>query len=432
MPKSPEADVRKAPAAERRIVALVAAVQFINVLDFVIVMPLGPDFAAGLQIPTASVGWIAASYTMSAAVVGAAGSFFLDKFDRRRALTVALSGLVFSTMCCGLSTGLGSLIATRVLAGLFGGPATALALARVTDSVPVERRGRALGIVMTAFSVASVLGVPTGLEIARLWGWRSAFFAVAVLGAVVTAFAAAWMPRGELTPEPDAELPASFRTTDLGEPAGRARALRWLDGAAGYSLAATFFVTVGVFAVVPNLSAYVQHNLGYPRSAIGFLYFAGGIANFVTLRLTGPLVDRVGSAPVFAGGVVLHSLALWMGLITPDWGAPVVAFFISYMVSGGMRMVALSTLSTRVPYAGQRARFMSAQSAVRHTGSAVGSACGAALLISLPDGNLDGMIQVGWVALALAWISLPLLTSVESRVRRRRPLVAQPAINAAK
>ena len=72
-----------------------------------------------------------------------------------------------------------------MLAGIFGGPATALALAIVTDNVAVQRRGRGVGIVMASFSVASVLGLPLGLELARWSNWQAPFYAVAGLGLVI-------------------------------------------------------------------------------------------------------------------------------------------------------------------------------------------------------------------------------------------------------
>src|SRR5205814_9801503 len=94
---------------ERNIVLLVAAVQFINILDFVMVMPMGPDFAAALGIPASRLGLIGGAYTASAAFSGLAGSFFLDRFDRRPALGIAMLGLVISTAMGGLATGLPSL-----------------------------------------------------------------------------------------------------------------------------------------------------------------------------------------------------------------------------------------------------------------------------------------------------------------------------------
>ena len=147
--------------------------QFVNILDFVMVMPLGPDFARALAIPASKLGYVGGAYTAAAAVPGLAGSFFLDRFDRRKALGVALLGLAAGTAAGGLATGFGTLLAARVLAGAFGGPATSLAFSIIADRVPAERRGNAVGGVMAAFSVASVLGVPMGLELAQRGGWRA-------------------------------------------------------------------------------------------------------------------------------------------------------------------------------------------------------------------------------------------------------------------
>src|SRR5580698_3890707 len=113
---------------ERAIVLVVAAAQFINVLEFVIVMPLGPDYAAALHVATSRLPYIASAYTASAAISGLIGAFVLDRFDRRQALSVALAGLVVSTACAGLAPSFPALIAARAMAGFFGGPATSLSM----------------------------------------------------------------------------------------------------------------------------------------------------------------------------------------------------------------------------------------------------------------------------------------------------------------
>ena len=77
------ADPRTA-VSERVIVLLIGAVQFVNILDFVMVMPMGPDFAVALHIPSSKLGWIGGAYTAAAAVSGLVGSLFLDRFDARR------------------------------------------------------------------------------------------------------------------------------------------------------------------------------------------------------------------------------------------------------------------------------------------------------------------------------------------------------------
>ncbi len=280
---------------ERRVTLVIAAVQFINILDFMMVMPLGPDFARALDIPVAHIGYIGGSYTAAAAVAGLLGSLVLDRFDRRKALAVAMAGLVAATALGGLAWDLPSLLAARVLAGLFGGPAVALAIAVVTDTVAPERRGQATGMVMSSFALAAVAGVPVGLELARIGGWRLPFFAVAVAGLIVAACAIAILPpqRGHLTGGVGAGAWVRFTTL-------LTRRKVWL------AYATVALVQIQQFMIIPNIASYVQGNLGFPREHLGLFYLIGGSLSFVTSRWAGRLVDRFGAAPVtFAATVGL-------------------------------------------------------------------------------------------------------------------------------
>ena len=131
--------------SEAMILAIVGAVQFINILDFMIVMPLGPDFAVALDIPKHEIPSIGAAYTAAGGIAGLLGSQYLDRFDRRKALVICLVGLFAGTWSATFATGLSSLMVARVVAGMFGGPASSLAMSIVADVVPPERRGRAMG-----------------------------------------------------------------------------------------------------------------------------------------------------------------------------------------------------------------------------------------------------------------------------------------------
>lgn len=395
--------------SERSIVLLVGAVQFVNVLDFMMVMPLGPDFANALGITTSHIGIVGGSYTLAAAVTGLVGSLFLDRFDRRIALGVAMLGLVLGTALGGLATGLPSLLFARVVAGGFGGPATSLSLAIIADAIPKARRGKALGAVMGAFSAASVLGVPAGLELAVRLGWRAPFFAVAGLGLVITV-AAVW-----LMPSMRAHLDA---------PRLSGPKVKLFDSITGIALANTALVTLGVFAVVPNISAFIQHNLGFPRGDIGGLYLVGGLASFVVMRLAGALVDRFSASAVVALGTVLHAFALLTAFVYHFAWLPVVVIFTVFMLSASVRMVPLQTLNSRVPQPAQRARFMSAQSAVQHAASAVGAMLASFMLIALPDGRLVHMDTVAWGALSVACLVPVGAFLLERRINARDALPA--------
>jgi predicted MFS family arabinose efflux permease len=396
---------------ERTLVLIVGGVQLVNVLDFVMVMPLGPDFAAALGIPTSHIGIVGGSYTAAAAVTGIIGATFLDRFDRRKALTVAMLGLVLATVLGGLATGLTTLLCARVLAGAFGGPATALSLAIVSDIVPPERRGRALGVVMTAFSVASTLGVPAGLELARIFGWRAPFFAVGALGLVFTVAAFRLLPAltSHLNRDPS--------------PSGNGRLF---DRLSVLTLLNTALVMGSVFAIVPNISAFLQHNLGYPRERLGVLYLVGGIASFLATRLIGGLVDRFGATKLVAFGTVAYGSALYFGFVRPLPTEHVIYVFTLLMLSASLRGVPLNTLATRVPHRSQRARFMSAQSAVQHLSSSAGALSTSLLLDAEPSGKLVGMAAVSIAAIGFA-LFVPILSLfIERAVKRREEARATP------
>lgn len=391
---------------ERAIVFCVGAVQFVNILDFMIVMPLGPDLAAALHIPQSHLGYVGGSYTAAASVSGIVGALFLDRFDRRKALTVAMLGLVVGTVSGAFARGLGSLMAARIVAGAFGGPATSISYAIIADVIPPERRGKAMGAVMGAFSVSSVLGVPAGLELARHGGWKLPFFAVAALGVVLTGFASAVLP--PMT----AHLEARARRGIFGDLVAMLRRDVLL------SLSMTFAVMASGFVLIPNISAYLLGNLHYPRARLGLLYLAGGAVSFFALRIVGVLVDRLGSAKVGTFGTVLLALVVYLGYAIAPPPVPVMAIFVGFMLAMSFRNVAYSTLTTKVPRPAERASFGSVQSAVQHLASALGAFASSQILADGPAGTLVGMDRVAWTSIGLA-LALPLLLfAVERRVAR--------------
>ncbi len=400
---------------ERRLTLVIAAVQFINILDFMMVMPLGPDFAKALDIPVAHIGYIGGSYTAAASVAGLLGSLFLDRFDRRKALAVAMAGLVISTALGGFAWDLPSLLAARVLAGLFGGPAVAIAIAVVSDSVAAERRGQATGIVMSSFSLAAIAGVPVGLELARLGGWRLPFFAVAAAGLVVAAIALAILPpqRGHLTSETGPG--AWVRFTAL-----LTRRKTWL------AYATVALIQIQQFMIIPNIASYVQGNLGFPREHLGLFYLIGGSLSFLTTRWAGRLVDRVGASPVTLAGTVGLTAVIYVAFVNyPAW-MPVLAVFPLFMMFIGIRMVANGTALSRVPDPAERAGFMALVSAVQHMSSAFGAFLSAHILENAADGALVHVPLMATVSIGIG-LAVPLLTLWLERASRPAQTNSRPA-----
>lgn len=398
----------RSPRAEQIVVLTVAAVQFINIVDFMMVTPLGPFFATGLGFPKSEIALVAAAYTAAAGVAGLLGSFFLDKFDRRPALAIAMFGLVLGTALGGFAVDLRTLLLTRVVAGFFGGPATSLSMAIVADVVPVDRRGRAMSVVMTAFSVASVLGVPLGLQLAQMGGWRLPFFGLAALGIVVNVAAYLMMPpiRGHL----DRPRTQSFGQELLGLVRKRLVLLSWLM---------TALVMMAGFLVIPNFPAYLTGNLGLSQNAYKWLYMAGGIASFFTLRITGKVVDRYGSFRVGTAASLALVVLFYFYVVNVIPGTPIYAPFVLFMILMNFRNVAYNTLTSRVPEPEERARFQSIQSAVQHTASAIAGAVSAWILVEGPNETIVHMDWVGLLSMALTLLVPVMLLIVERNVRDR-------------
>jgi predicted MFS family arabinose efflux permease len=264
-----------------------------------------------------------------------------------------------------------------------------------------------MGAVMGAFSLAAVLGVPIGLELARLGGWRLPFFAVAGLGFATIMAALALLPpqRGHLDA---AAGPGAIRLAAL---FGRRQV--WVAyGLAGLPL-------LQVFMIIPNISAYVQFNLGLPRARLGLLYLIGGGLSFFGMRLAGRLVDRCGATPVTLALTLLLSLVIYLGYVDYAPAIPVLALFPCFMLVSSGRMVATGSTLTKVAEPGERAGFMSVVSAVQNLASAAGSFLAAQLLTTAADGSLRRMPLVALISIAIGLAVPGLMAVLEGSLRRR-------------
>lgn len=186
------------------------------------------------------------------------------------------------------------------------------------------------------------------------------------------------------------------------------------------ALLATAALMTAQFAIVPNIPAYWQFNLGYPRERLGLLFIVGGSVSFATMRIAGRLADRAGAALTAAAATALYVAVLFAGFIFPAHEPPALTLFVGLMAASSFRMVPMQALSSRVPAPEERARFMSAQSVVQHLGSATGAFLASKMLWQLPGGRLGGMGGVASAAVVLAVAVPGLLWLLELRVRRHR------------
>ena len=389
--------------SERQVIFWIGLVQFVNILDFMMVMPLGPDFAKDLGIPANDLGWIGGTYTMMAAISGVMGAMIMDKFDRKKALLCALAGLMCSTWLGALAIDFETLMCTRVLAGLFGGPVTSLSLAILSDLIPPERRGQAMGKVMSAFSLASVLGVPIGLELARLSSWTTPFWTTGGLALLV------WIALWRILPTMKNHMKGPQHHMPL--------IMFFQESKYLYSFIAMFCGMMAAFIMIPNISAYVQYNLGFPRAHLGLLYMAGGSASFFIMRLVGKLADRMAASRITTVSTMIFIIVVYFSFVDyPQW-MPVFFLFVGFMGALSVRGVAVGTLTSKVPAPHIRARFTSLLSAFQHAASATGAFLGAAILTQ-ENGKLVGIEKIAFISIAVSLIVPMAMLRIEQHLQR--------------
>ncbi len=273
---------------ERVLLLLLAAIQFTAVLDFLIVLPLGPEYMRVMGISADKFGFMVSAYAISAGVFGAAGGFVLDLFDRKRALLGLFLGFTIGTLCCALAPTYSLLVAGRIVAGGFGGVTGALIMAVVGDVIPEKRRGAAMGWIMSAFSMASVAGVPIGLWLARQFSWHAPFFALTALSVVILAATILIMP----------ELREHLKN-------GREHPVRRMlavvtDQNNQTAFAFMFVLTFAGAMIFPYIPTYMAVNVGLTDAQLGWIYIAGGACTLVTLNWIGRWADRAGKFRVYA------------------------------------------------------------------------------------------------------------------------------------
>ena len=147
---------------EKILLFLLASIQFTHIVDFMIIMPLGPQLMRLLEINPQQFALMVSSYTFSAGVIGFLFAFVADKFDRKKVLLISFLCFVAGTFSCGFANSYGFLLAARIFTGAFGGVMNALVYSIIADAFPFERRAAAMGVVMASFSFAAAIGVPLG------------------------------------------------------------------------------------------------------------------------------------------------------------------------------------------------------------------------------------------------------------------------------
>jgi predicted MFS family arabinose efflux permease len=388
-----------APKNERLFLLTLAGVQFTHILDFMIMMPLGPQLIRLLHLDTHQFGLLLSSYTFTAAASNLLAATYVDRFDRRRLLLTLYILFMLATLCCGLAWNFSSLLVARALAGAFGGLLGALVQTMIADVIPFERRGQAVGTVMAAFSMSTVAGVPLGLLLADripALSWRAPFFFIVLLAAGFL-----WVAQRQ--------LPSMTAHLQRARPGNLFRQLYAVAKEPNHLKAFAFIalMMMGGFTVIPYIALYMTSNVGMPETFIALVYLCGGGATFFTSRAIGLMADRYGKLRLFrwvaAGSLV--PILITTHLVPLPWWLVLINSTVFFILVPG-RMIPGMAMVSAAAAPQVRGTFMSLLSSVQMLSAGLASLISGLIITRNAGGQIVHFNLVGYLAAACGLLAI--------------------------
>ena len=389
---------------------ILAFTQFSVILDFMIMAPLGDMLMKSLSLKPSQFGIAMSAYAFSAGISGLLTAGFADRFDRKKLLLFFFTGFIVGTVCCGLATTYGLLIAARIITGLFGGVIGSISMAIVTDTFDIHHRGRVMGFLQMGYGASQVLGVPVSLFVANKFGWQSPFMLVAAISGSV-----AVMITMKLKPVV-AHLPLVRDKSAIMHLLHTVAKRNYRIG-----FLSTAFISIGGFMMMPFSSAFAINNLKVTQQQLPFLFMVSGLSSLTIMPIIGRLSDRVDKFKIFA------IASVWMMLVvlfysnlsvTPIW--IIMIFNICMMIGIMSRTIPASALTSGVPDHADRGAFMSINSSLQQIAGGVAAAFAGLIVVQKDKTSpLVHYNTLGYIVITFTLIGILMIYRVSLIVKKK-------------
>ena len=288
----------------------------LDAFDVMMYALLLPAIMADLEMSSRTAGAIGSAMLLAAAGGGLAFGIVADRYGRTRALMASVTIYSVFAAACGLATTAAQLAVFRILLGIRMGGEWASGAALVSETWRAEHRGKALGLMQSAWAVGYGLAALVTMIVLPRWGWRVVFF-IGVLPALLTF----WVRRNVREPELWLRRRESARE--------RARLVDvFRDGRAGVTVAVTAMNACTLFA-------WWGFNLWLP----GFLSAA-------------PSAGGIGlTATSMSWFIIAMQVGMWFGYITFGYISDIVGrkrAYVGYLVTAGVLIAIYASLETPV------------------------------------------------------------------------------------
>lgn len=398
-------------AYQKRVLLLLAFIQFSIILDFMIISPIGDILMKSLSIGTTEFGLVVSAYAFSAAIAGIVAAGFMDKFDRKKLLVWFFSGFVIGTLACALSHNYVQLMLARIVTGIFAGVSSAALFTLVIDIFAPQQRGRAMGVVQMGFGISQVVGIPLSIYIATHLGWEASFIVIVILAlGILFAIGMILQPvTAHLTEQHDKNPFAHFL-----------KVLSNTEYQKGF--AAVMFLAIGGFMIMPFTAPFLINNVHITAEQLPLIYLSTGLLSLVMMPLMGKFSDRYDRFTLFTigslGAVVMVFVYTNLS-VTPLWLVIVVNVLLFACILS--RMTPAMALNSMVAKPEDRGAYMSISSSLQQTAGGVGAFV-AGLVIVQQDAHspLQHFDWLGYIAIGIFILCIILVSRVDKLLKSRK------------
>ncbi|WP_327407398.1 MFS transporter [Streptomyces sp. NBC_01288] len=344
--------------------------------------------ADSLRVSVPAVGLLVTGYGVTVAVASVPLAHVMRGVARRHVLTALLTALVVSSAVAALATSYWLLLAARLLTALAQALFWAVMGPVAVSLFAPEVRGRVIGALSVAGSLALVLGVPAGTWLGHREGWPVPIAVPAALGLMSLVTIATLLP----TSRPDEER-AAYGT--------RPDARRFATVLTAGTLSAT-----GAFAGFTYIVMFLGDVSGFSPGAVGILLVVFGVACLAGVTVTGAVLDRCPQAALNAA-VAMQAVAM-LGLYAVGT-EPVAAVVFLTLMGGALGPVFMTAQNSMLHCAQGRTDIaLAANSGSYNAGIAAGAALGG-LVLRVADVRgtflAGGLLTVGACAVLVgAWV----------------------------
>jgi DHA2 family multidrug resistance protein len=384
-------------------------------LDMTIANVALPHIQGSVQAAQAQITWVLTSYMVASAIALPVTGWLCSQWGRRNVFIIAVMGFTAASALCGLSDSLSTIVAARLLQGMFGAALVPLSQAVLLDINPPHKVGQAMAIWGAGTMLGPILGPVLGGWLTEEFGWRWVFFVNVPVGALALWGIGRYLPEDKAAGTPldvFGFVTLSIAIGSLQLFLDRGELLDWFDspeirieavlGAAALAffiahtatvrgpsflnrelvkdrnlvagLVVGFVIGIVIYATSSMMPTFLQTLLGYPVVDAGKLMLPRTLGVTLSIIVAGRLVSQVDPRVIIACGLSVTAFAQWqMTQFTLQMDtAPIIVSGFIHGAGTGCTFVALASVTFATLAPALRNEATPLYNLVRNVGGSVG------------------------------------------------------------